>query len=115
MMVETVVETCGACPSQWEASLRDGRMLYIRYRWGNLSIRVSRTPTEDVYAAVRGQEIYNITLGDSLDGVLSYEDLVACTKEKISWPDAVPTLSSEQRLRIPPDHDQNRGSGDRQP
>lgn len=29
-------------PSQWEGTLTDGRPLYIRYRWGQLSIRIGR-------------------------------------------------------------------------
>lgn len=38
IIIEHLTQTCGACPSQWEGELEDGRMLYIRYRWGYLSI-----------------------------------------------------------------------------
>lgn len=29
-----VVQTCSACPSQWDAWTVDGQYLYLRYRWG---------------------------------------------------------------------------------
>lgn len=35
--------TCGACPSQWEGELEDGRAIYIRYRWGRLGVVIAPT------------------------------------------------------------------------
>ena len=36
-------QTCGACPSQWEGQLADGRALYVRYRHGYLRACVADT------------------------------------------------------------------------
>jgi hypothetical protein len=35
--------TCVACPSQWEGRIGDHGSIYIRYRWGNLTVRTSET------------------------------------------------------------------------
>lgn len=33
-VVTSLKKTCTACPSQWDGTLDDGRVLYARYRWG---------------------------------------------------------------------------------
>jgi hypothetical protein len=35
--------TCIACPSQWEGRIGDHGSIYIRYRWGVLTVRISMT------------------------------------------------------------------------
>ena len=79
MEVVKIKQTCLACPSQWEGSLEDGRMFYARYRWGCLSIEVSKKPTINVYMAMGedGDLIYNEELGDEYDGVLGQSELVS--------------------------------------
>lgn len=64
-----MILTCGACPSQWEGYLEDGRMFYIRFRWGWLSICVSENPTEQVHEAMEN-EIYGQQISHNLDGVI---------------------------------------------
>ena len=83
MEVTEIIQTCGACPSQWEGSLKDGRMFYARYRWGVLTIELSKQPTNDVYMAMGedGNLIYNEQLGDGLDGVLGQAELVEKMEE----------------------------------
>lgn len=34
----SIICTCEYCPTQYEIKLSDGRELYFRYRWENLSI-----------------------------------------------------------------------------
>ena len=46
-------------------------MLYIRYRWGILSIRASLKKTDDIMDAVNGKEIIGEKLGAGFDGYLS--------------------------------------------
>lgn len=75
MKIKNVKCTCSACPSQWEIKLEDGRMIYVRYRWGNLSIRISEKATDDVYDAVGGKEIFRESIGDEFDGTLSYYEM----------------------------------------
>lgn len=76
-MLRVVVlrQTCEACPSQWEGTLEDGRALYVRYRYGFLSFRLSPGPTEDVYDAVRGEEVWGQQVGDGLDGDMDTETM----------------------------------------
>lgn len=42
-LVATDKQTCGACPTQWEGRLKDGRDFYFRYRWGVAYLGVSGT------------------------------------------------------------------------
>ncbi|PCI28141.1 hypothetical protein COB55_04495 [Candidatus Wolfebacteria bacterium] len=78
MEVIDITQTCGACPSQWEGKLKDGRMFYARYRWGFLSIEISKQPTDDIRMAME-EQVYGEQLGDGFDGVLSENTL----KEKM--------------------------------
>lgn len=68
--------TCEACPTQYDGKLDDGRMIYVRYRWGYLSIRISKDETDDIFHAVRGEEIYGICIGNGLDGWMEYSDII---------------------------------------
>jgi hypothetical protein len=62
--VTKIVQTCGACPSQWSGRTDNGQYLYVRYRWGFLRVELD------------GDTIFEQTLGDGLDGVLDFDDLV---------------------------------------
>jgi hypothetical protein len=85
MKVDKITQTCWACPSQWEGNLDDGRMFYARYRWGGLSITLSRNPTESISVLFNdGDMIYDESLGDGLDGFLEQEKLVEIM-EKIGF------------------------------
>ncbi len=81
MKIKSIKQTCPACPSQWEGHLEDGRMFYIRYRWGHLSISVSDKPTDDVYDAVKGKEVLSKDVGDELDGTMSWDELHHAARE----------------------------------
>lgn len=76
LRVQSIVMTCGACPSQWEGQFADGRYFYARYRWGQLSVSVS---TESVDAAVGGEEIFAAECGDGLDGHMTTERMMEIT------------------------------------
>lgn len=78
MIVSNIVQTCSACPSQWEGKLQDGRMFYARYRWGTLTIEVSREPTDDIEIAMipDGILFYTEKLGDAYDGILEQNKLI---------------------------------------
>ena len=78
--IKRIERTCLACPSQWEGKLTDGRMFYVRYRWGYLSIRVSNGKTDDSMNAVRGEEIFGAQLGSDMDGCLSEQHLMEIVK-----------------------------------
>jgi len=84
--VKELVMTCDECPSQWEAKLEDGRMMYFRYRWGFLDISISEITTDDVMKAVGGTIIYSESHGHSMDGVMNTEELIKLTKHLIKYP-----------------------------
>lgn len=51
------VQTCSACPSQWDAWDADGNYYYLRYRWGVGTVddereEVARFKTGDAYGGV---------------------------------------------------------------
>jgi hypothetical protein len=49
-----VVETCRACPAQWDARTVDGQYLYLRYRHGVGS--VEKFPSPDPATWVEGDD-----------------------------------------------------------
>ena len=75
MIVNDLVQTCSACPSQWEFRTFENRPVYVRYRWGYLSIRIGYK-NADIDDAVSGLEIYGEDLGDEWDGFLEEEKLL---------------------------------------
>jgi len=80
--IKNIRKTCSACPTQWEGYLDDGRMFYIRYRYGRLAFRISETPTDNVYDAVSGEALYMEQIGDDLDGFISLSRVKEALKEK---------------------------------
>lgn len=74
MKIKNLVQTCGACPSQWEASTEDNRPIYIRYRWGYLEIHIGK-PGDDVHEVAATEEVYGAQLGDSYHGVISWQEI----------------------------------------
>jgi hypothetical protein len=58
--------TCWACPSQWSGETDDGRGLYIRYRWGNLTAE----------EGVGGAPIFQAQVGDGYAGVMSTGEMM---------------------------------------
>jgi hypothetical protein len=84
--VEKVVKTCDACPSQWEITLEDGRMVYVRFRWGNFSAYISKEPTTDISEAVLGDTLlYCENISDGLDGYLDDEQMIEILSEKLNF------------------------------
>lgn len=107
-----VRQTCSACPAQWEGTLDDGRMFYVRYRWGWLDIRVSPEKTQDVFEAVRGQSVLEQRLGDNRDGYLSLRDLKTATIGVIDWSHAKEADEITERDKVGgwgPDPSRDRG------
>jgi hypothetical protein len=68
-------KTSLACPSQWEGALEDGRMIYARYRHGELSVGVGKDIDEAVRSRRYGQALYADHVGDGLDGFMDFEEL----------------------------------------
>ena len=84
--ISSIVQTCVACPSQWEGLLDDGRCFYIRYRWGHLSVRVSETKTLDMSLGVVGKEVFSSTLSDDpLEGWIDLQTVMTVTNNVLNW------------------------------
>ena len=62
-IVDNLVKTCSACPSQWEGTTKCGKSIYIRYRWGSLTLDID------------GETIYSSSKGNSLDGYLDDSEM----------------------------------------
>lgn len=108
VILDRLVQTCDACPSQWDGVTEDDRAVYVRYRWGALTVEVGAVGDRSEYAAVNGECIHAVTLGDELDGVLSEEDLkthlrahapdfVVETSEAVTRPAVVTALEELRR------------------
>jgi hypothetical protein len=83
--IKTIEKTCFACPSQWEGFLENGKAIYIRYRWGYLSIRISDDVTDDIYDAVCGKEIYGKQIGEEYDGVIELDTVLDLSKGVLEY------------------------------
>lgn len=84
--VASLTKTCDACPAQWAGRTDDNRQVYVRYRWGYLSVRVAADQSDEEFAGVSGEEVYGSQLGDGFDGFLSMDDLRSATADVVSWP-----------------------------
>ena len=84
--VSRLTQTCERNPSQWEGSTNNGTYIYVRYRWGCLSIGSGMTIEE---AVSNSNNLLEKQLGDNLDGRLEYAKLREATKGVVDWPDSV--------------------------
>ncbi len=73
--VKKLVKTCFACPAQWEGETDDSRLVYIRYRWGYLSVKISEPNKTDITDAVRGDEVFGKDLSDPFGGYMNDKEL----------------------------------------
>lgn len=69
VVLESLDQTCLACPSQWDARTDLGERVYVRYRWGVLSVDLTRPH------ALKPNRGLDETLGDPFDGVVDFVDI----------------------------------------
>ena len=74
--VASLVRTCESCPSQWEGMTVNNRPIYIRYRWGYLSVRIGKEGGS-VDDAVGADEVFGKQIGSEYSGCLSEAELLA--------------------------------------
>lgn len=65
---ETIVQTCYACPSQWEARTTDDDSVYIRVRHGGFRLEIS------------GETFFS-GHPDGVDGVMNTDDMIKYVNE----------------------------------
>ncbi len=79
-------QTCIACPSQWEGTLEDGRVVYARYRHGELSVGVGDDIDEAVRNGTSDQALYADSTGDGLDGFMDFDELKVYLHGHLEFP-----------------------------
>ena len=67
LVIKHLRQTCLACPSQWSGISVNNETVYIRYRWGCLTVSVE----DKLYFSSR--------IGDLFDGVISLDDVIEAT------------------------------------
>lgn len=82
--IKTIRQTCIACPTQYEGWTDDERPVYIRYRWGHLSIRVGEKDT-DHNTPLSGEVVYSQQIGNKYDGFIELDDIKSLTVKHIIW------------------------------
>lgn len=72
MKIKFLKRTCIACPSQWEGKLSDGREIYIRFRWGKLTVNVGKDLTD----AINNRPILEESTDNEWEGFLSNKHII---------------------------------------
>jgi hypothetical protein len=80
--VTEIRRTCFACPAQWEGKTESG-YVYIRFRWGALSVRAGPT-IGDAIAAPTIFEWHDV---DDYGGFMEYDELRTITAGTLDLPD----------------------------
>lgn len=76
--VKSCEQTCSACPSEWDIFTTDDQYIYVRYRWGGLTLTFDFDgPNEKI--------IYAENIGGGFDGCMSTEELKQHTKDILDW------------------------------
>jgi hypothetical protein len=104
--VKSIALTCTACPSQFEGLTEDNRKLYFRYRFGRLTVEIGAKDDMSEFAALRGERIYSISIGDEYDGYMDLEELKGHTMDVLYWndpleefvPEEYPPTEAEKKL-----------------
>lgn len=79
-IITNLVKTCDACPAQWEAATVDNRPVYVRYRWGTLWLYIGNPGGS---SAFDGECVFCESIGDSLHGAMSTEEMLSHLAEFI--------------------------------
>ncbi len=78
-----VRQTCSACPSQWEGETGDDLSLYVRYRFGHLSIGLGGDRGEAIDNSAGWTDepaAFSRVIGEELDGSISWTGVLAAVE-----------------------------------
>lgn len=73
MKIIKAVQTCWACPSQWDAWTDNNKYLYLRYRSGHGTVKKFESEAQSNKDFWSGELIAEFTYGNSLDGSIDLE------------------------------------------
>lgn len=74
-------QTTSCCPSQWNGLTEQNEFVYIRYRFGTLTIQLSASGGNISDAINIGHMIFVKSFNDRLDGKMTSEELIQIIKE----------------------------------
>lgn len=80
-VIKNLARTCSCCPSQWEGITEKNEAVYIRYRWGCLTVELSKPDGTIVDAINYGKLLYSEQIGGEYDGELSSDALFKIIQE----------------------------------
>jgi hypothetical protein len=105
IVLAKVVQTCWACPSQWNAWDAEGRYYYLRYRSGIGTVDTYPDPDPDTWNEPPIGAAARFEHGDELDGQISLHDFLALAGLRITgrvlWiPDDGDPIESDANLTI---------------
>jgi hypothetical protein len=86
IQIKSLRMTCESCPVQYEGWTVDNRQIYIRYRFGYLTVSVGKVGDDEEFAAVNGECVFSKRMGGEYDGFLSSVDLVKAIRGVVEWP-----------------------------
>ncbi|NCC21038.1 MAG: hypothetical protein EOM26_01085 [Alphaproteobacteria bacterium] len=93
--VTELILTGGSSPTEWEGWTSLNRQIYIRYRHGDLTIKLGPPGDNAPYVSeIKGETVLEKTIGEDWDKALTYRELVRKVPE-IDWPEHEPA----RRLR----------------
>lgn len=75
LIVKEVKRVCLVAPSAWECVTEKGQRVYIRYRHGELTVRIGDSPNE-VF-------VFERQLTDEDDSYLSFSELQAAVADEV--------------------------------
>jgi len=81
--IRRITQTGHGCPTAWRGYLEDERSFSIRYRHGTLTARIS-----EKYSSDGGEVVYQADHGDSMGGVIDYDDMVRKVRIALDFSDA---------------------------
>jgi hypothetical protein len=79
IVLTRIIQTCRACPSQWDAWDADGQYYYLRYRFGHGTIDTARAPN-DLHDA---ETIAQFNYGGAYDGDIGIAEFLAQTQVRM--------------------------------
>lgn len=68
------IQTCTACPSQWDAWTDTGQYLYLRYRWGRGTVEVYPSPNVDEWVISDDALIAEFDTGEEYGGEIELDE-----------------------------------------
>lgn len=68
------VQTCAACPSQWDAWDADGQYYYLRYRYGHGTVETAPSPKAYEDPAYDADLVAEFQHGHPLEGEIGLDE-----------------------------------------